>query len=187
MPECDPKHPGIVPCIEHLPAVQLPATTLRLPELAALGGESIRATMMPSLGGRAELYQVTFDPQGRASLLAVWLAGHPYSGWREIGREEVVLTPREYRQLARRVDTALARTETPGGDEACLDGPGMRTERRRDGRTANYEAWGCGNEPGSVAFGVVAAFACRQIGRETATISIRRLCSYRIRSDRPAD
>ena len=183
-PQCDLKNPDRVPCTLLEPFVYLPAMVLRLPDLAALGGESIRATMTPSLGGRGELYQVTYDPQGRATLLAIWVVGHPYSGWRQIGREEVVLTGREYRRLAAQVDTALAQPDPPTGDMICFDGPGMRTERYRNGRMERYEAWGCGGEPSNVAFGLVAAFACRQIGRDAPDASIRRLCDHRIRVQR---
>lgn len=180
-PQCDLKHPDVVPCTVIEPIVYLPAMMLRLPALADLGGDSIRVTMTPSLGGRGELYQVTLDPHGRASLLAVWVVGHPYSGWREIAREEVVLTGRDYHRLAAQVDAALAQPDPPTGDVICLDGPGMYTERNQGGPTRRYEAWGCGGEASNVAFYTVAAFACRQIGRDAPDASIRPLCDYRIR------
>ena len=107
-PQCDAKLSERVPCTEPLPIVIQPAKVLRLPDLHELGGESIRVTSTPSLGGRGQLFQIALDRHGRASLLAVWIYGHPYAGWRELGREEAELTAREYRRLAARVDAALA-------------------------------------------------------------------------------
>lgn len=187
LPQCDDKRPERIPCTEPLPVVIPPAKVLRLPDLAELGGESLRVTTMPSLGGVSELYQVTLDPQGRTTLLAVWTYGHPYSGWREIGREEVDLTGREYRRLAAQVDAALARPDPPFDGTICLDGTGMRTERHRNGHTEPYEAWGCGGERSNLAFDLVAAFACRQIGREAPLAMVRSSCSSRLRRAREDD
>jgi hypothetical protein len=179
-PQCDLKHPENTPCVELERIVYLPATMLRLPALGELGGESIRVTMTPSWGGRGELYQVTRDPQGRANLLAVWVYGHPYVGWEEIGREEVVLTEREYRRLAARVDQALARPD-PEVDMICLDGPVWRTERHRDRQTAYFTAAGCGGQGSDIAFSQVATFACRQVGRDASLAPVRSSCRSRLR------
>ena len=180
LPQCDLKHPEQLPCAELEPIVYLPATMLRLPTLAELGDDSIRVTMTPSLGGVGQLHQVALDRHGRASLLAVWVYGHPYRGWQEIGREEVDLTAREYRRLAAEVDAALSGPD-PEENMICLDGPVMRTERHQDGQITNYSGGYCYGLGSGDAFTLVSTFACRQIGRQASLPIIRRSCSSRLR------
>ena len=184
-PQCDLKNPvGQGPCTELEQLVYTPAMMLRLPELAQLGGESLRVTMTPSLGGRAQLYQVAIDDQGRASLLAIWLVGHPYLGWRELAREEAVLTAREYRRLAAGVDAVLAQPDPPLDDIICIDGPMVRVERHRGGATELIDTSSCMSPRSDAAFGLVAAFACQQVGRNASEALVRSLCASRLRFHR---
>jgi hypothetical protein len=167
VPPCDAAHPEILPCTEPLPIVHSLADAIHLPALDRLGGDAVRATMMPSLGGGAVLYQASRTPDGRIELLAVAFFGHPYSGWRERSRAEAVLTPREYRRLLARVDAALAfEVPDPDSQDICLDGPGLRVERSRGGQTSVAEDWICRDGPASRAFEVVSGFACALVGLE---------------------
>jgi hypothetical protein len=179
-PQCDLKHPDRVPCTELEQIVYMPAMMLRLPELADLGDDSIRVTMSPSFAGVGQLYQVSLDREGRGRLLAIWVRGHPYRGWVEIGREVFELTGREYRRLAAEVDAALASPDSES-DEICFDGPVMRTERRRDGHTMDFTGGVCFGYPSTRAFTVVSTFACREIGRDAHLALIRSSCSSRLR------
>jgi hypothetical protein len=156
------------------------AEAIHLPGLDRLGGDAVRATMMPSLGGRAVLYQASRAPSGEIEFVAISFFGHPYSGWRETRRAEALLTAREYRRLLSRVDEALA-SEVSESEDICLDGPGLRVERGRGNETSVAEDWICRDGPAARAFQVVADFACNQVGRETGPGSARSACPVRRR------
>lgn len=181
-PQCDRRHPDRVPCHEALRVVYLPADAIHLPSLAE-GDEAIRATNMASLGGLAVLYQVRGNRYGDAELLAIWFVGHPYSGWREIGRVEADVEMRDYRRLVRRADAALALTDPPS-DEICLDGSVYRVERSAAGVASRATGDMCGPRGVSIVPALLAAFTCQQTDRAQLPAFVRGHCAEQLRAAR---
>lgn len=181
-PQCDLRNPEQVPCYELESVVYLPADAVHLRDLSE-GEEAIRATMMPSLGGRAVLYQLRGNRYGDAELLAIWFFGHPYSGWREIGRVEADVAMRDYRRLVRRADAALALPETET-DEICVDGPVYRIERRAAGVTSNAQGGMCGPPGVLIVPALLAGFTCQETERVALPVFVRGECAAQRRTAR---
>jgi hypothetical protein len=179
LPPCSDDHP-VHPCVEPAPVVHLPADAIGLAPLSASGTDGVRTTMTSSLGGPATLVQVTAGRGGRARLFAAWFTGHPYSGWRELDRVEIAVPMRAYRQLADRIDSALARPDGCPRDEIYLDGPMYRTERYFERRTERTAGGLCFSHGSGTAFSLAEAFVCQHADRAALPASFREGCADRI-------
>jgi hypothetical protein len=108
------------------------------PPARALGAEVIRFSRMPSLGGWALIVEIVAGADSSASGRAYIFYGHPSIGWELRVSTRFELPARFYRRLASDIDAAIAkRVSIPLGEDeviVCTDGPGLLTERVRNGR-----------------------------------------------------
>ena len=183
-PKCN-DHQPVYPCVEPDPRLHLPSSAARLPALKETASDGIRVTMMSSLGGPGDVFELSLRPDGQARLFAGWFWGHPYAGWRELDRVESDIPVRAYRQLAARIDAALALPDQCSRDEIILDGPSYRIERFADGRATRVQGGICPSPGSGTAFTLAKAFVCRQIHASALPAQFRRSCriSYQAEDD----
>ena len=148
------------------------------PELQQLGGDAIRFSTMPALGGRAAIVEIVDSGRTRLVGHLYGLYGHPYLGWDIADDQLFSLSRREYAQLVARVDAAFARYPQViadlGGEArySCVDGPGLVTERVVRGNVATL-AGDCelteqDAHPNTRILALVTDLVCRHLGHEAA-------------------
>ena len=138
------------------------------PLLADIGGDVVRFSSAPALGGRG--YVMTFAGAADGAWAEViWVFGAPRSGWRISHRQRFELEPNEYEYIAGMVDDAFALGEPnlrPDADTMiiCTDGPGYLTERLMDG-SSTWMAGQCGDEhPNDVIADYLFSWALSRLG-----------------------
>lgn len=109
----------------------------RRPLARSLGREVIRVSRQPALGGHGLVVELVGNEAGGATVRIFGFYGHPRTSWRRTGMHRFILPSEQYRQLADSVDRAMVHNVPPrlaqGEVVVCTDGPGLLTERVRDG------------------------------------------------------
>jgi hypothetical protein len=149
------------------------------PELQDRGGDAIRFSTMPSLGGTAAIVEITDNGWSRLIARFYKLFGHPYEGWTVEVSHNFTLSRREFRELAGGVDSAVAAYRDPipnpdnGETITCTDGPGFLTERLTQGHLMTL-AGDCPpaerlEHPNRRIVALFVNLVCRHLGHEAAS------------------
>jgi hypothetical protein len=113
----------------------------RAPRMADLGGDAVRFSSQPGLGGVGYIFVL----RATGEVEIAWFYGHLGLGWRRTRGERFQISEDEYQEIAAEVDRLLSlgvaeaqSRITPEGRilVVCADGPGYLTERVKSGEVA---------------------------------------------------
>ncbi len=121
---------------------------IRAASISQLGPDAFRYVEQPALGSRG--YVILVRRGRREAVIDVsWMYGHPRLGWNRTRHERLTISLEYYDGLSGWIDEEFERAERAsaiGGDAiyVCTDGPGVSTERVKDGQ-ARWMTGFCGD------------------------------------------